>query len=332
MPDELTPIPWKTKKVIDAHTHCRGDEPVSHYLKNVTLVNHTGGIVLTWNGVVTPATPRESRFGKELQSQPDRLFYIFGGLDHDAEQVAKNDGRYLAPQVPALLAAGFDGLKMMEGSPYYKKPLPHPLDHEYYRPFWDAAEEHGLPITIHLANPLECWINNTDPEMYGNAEPQEEYFRQAEAVLAAHPRLKIIFAHFMYLGPQLKRLGNLFSRYPGLHVDLAMGHEYMYYLSDDPVQAREFFIRWEDRILYGTDVSDRNSHKLARAKADQVRLFLETDATFVSQATEIVGKPPVRDSNGRVELHGLNLPQGTLNKILYGNVERLLGPAPKKLQ
>ena len=167
--------------------------------------------------------------------------------------------------------------------------------------------------------------------MYRDAEPQEEYFRQAEAVLAAHPRLRINFAHFMFMGPQLRRLDGLLRRYPEMRVDLAMGHEYVYYLSDDIPAARAFFIQWQDRILYGTDISDSNSVTLARAKAEQVCLFLEHDGAFPSPYALALGKPEMAGSNGRVELQGMNLPIDALPKILGGNVVTWLGPAPRPL-
>lgn len=329
----MEPIRWKVPCVIDAHTHYRGKEPVAHYLANHAMANHAKGVIVTCRSA--PVAPGEDIGFPYLRDfkGPEHFgrFYIFGGLKHLAESVAKGDGRDFPRQIDELRARGYDGIKMMEGSPYVKKVLPFPLDHEYYRPFWDAAEEKAMPITIHLANPADCWLSDEPAmrAMYRDSEPQEEYFRQAEAVLTAHPRLHITFAHFMFLAPQLARLERLFSTYAELRVDLAMGQDYMYYLCDDRPKARAFFTKWADRILFGTDVSDVNSTRLARAKSDQIRLFLETDESFVNQTSLAMDKPPLAGPNGRVELHGLNLPLAALQKILCGNVEKLLGtPRP----
>lgn len=328
----MEPICWKVNPVIDAHTHYRGREPIVHYLDNHAIANHAKGVIVTWRGdpVENGAGDSVYRFAREFKVDHAGRFYLFGSLAHDPRQIAKGDGRDLAPQVAKLCARGFDGIKMMEGSPYVKQALPHPLDHEYYRPFWAAAEELAMPITLHLANPVECWQSDADRAMYRDAEPQEEYFRQAEAVLAAHPRLRITFAHFMFMGPQLSRLDRLFSLYPEMRVDLAMGQEYMYYLAEDIAAARRFFIKWQDRILYGTDVNDSNSLALARAKADQVRLFLEADGDFESPYAMVSGKPQCAD--GRVALRGMNLPTDVLRRILCGNAETWLGPEPRPLQ
>lgn len=321
------PIRWKVPCVIDAHTHYRGREPIAHYLGNLALCGHDQGVVLTCCDVPrNDAGAYAYEYADLFRTPPNAgRFYLFGGLSHDVGRVARGDGRYLAPQVGALRAAGYAGIKMMEGAPYYKKALPHALDHEYFRPFWEAAEATGMPITIHVANPIDYWQRDDMAATHRDATPQEEYFRQAEAVLAAHPRLRINFAHFMFMGPNLKRLGRLFAQYPEMRVDLAPGHEYLYYLSDDVAGARDFFIHWQDRILYGTDVSDSNSVSMARAKAEPVRLFLEEDGAFQNPYAVAIGKPEMAGSNGRVELRGLALPMPVLEKILCGNVRAWLG-------
>ncbi|MBN1809175.1 MAG: amidohydrolase family protein [Planctomycetes bacterium] len=331
----MDPIKWNVDPVIDVHTHYRGRESIAHYMDNLAIAGHTHAVLVTCR--CQPVEDADAgaayryRFADEFKSGCPGRFYIFGGLIHEKSRVARGDGRNLAPQVAALIADGYDGIKMMEGSPYVKQALPHPLDHDYYRPFWDAAEEHAMPVTIHLANPVDCWTGDADPAMYRDADPQEEYFRQAEAVLAAHPALRINFAHFMFMGPQLDRLGGLFAAYPELRVDLAMGHEYMYCLSDDIRTARAFFIKWQDRILYGTDISDGNSITLARAKAEQVRLFLETEGSFASPYMAGLGRPGAPGPNGRVELRGMHLPPEVLRKIEGGNARTWLGPEPRPL-
>jgi predicted TIM-barrel fold metal-dependent hydrolase len=209
--------------------------------------------------------------------------------------------------------------------------MPHKLDHGYFKPFWEFMAEHKVPITSHLANPVEYWKDESLKDAYKNGAPQEEYFRQAEAVLEKYPTLQISYAHFMFMGPQLDRLGKLFARFPGLRVDLAPGGEYFYYLSDNVSKAREFFIQWQDRILLGTDISDRNAMRLAHAKTDVHRLFLETDETFVLPSSTAMDQPPAAGSNGRTELKGLNLPLAVLEKIMGNNFEVFAGKDPKPL-
>jgi predicted TIM-barrel fold metal-dependent hydrolase len=256
---------------------------------------------------------------------------MFAMMKQEPDKIAAGDGRYLVDELERILAMGYDGIKMMDGKPSNRRSwMPLPIDHEYFHPYWDRAEEIDVPITMHVCDPIDYW----DPEREGSYQdlgPQEEFFRQAIAVLERNPALRITFAHFLFMGPQLDRLGELFSRFPGMRVDMAMGHEFLYYLSDDPDKARDFYIKWQHRILYGTDISDHNSLRLARAKAETLRLFLETNETFVNLTAAAMDRPPIVGSNGRVELHGLNLPQEVLDRVMWRNFEAFAGRTPKPL-
>jgi predicted TIM-barrel fold metal-dependent hydrolase len=314
-------IQWKVNTVIDAHVHYRNLEPAAHFNKILDLVNYTRANILTGSEPTGLDRKREA---------PGR-FYTFGMIPHDPAKLAAGDGAYRPELLQQLLARGYDGVKMMEGKPAWRQQWhTPPIDHDYFRPFWQTAAAIDVPITLHMADPLDYWWPSR-PDSYCHLEPQEECFRQTEAVLNRHPNLRITFAHFLFMGPQLDRLGDWFARFPNIRVDMAMGDEFLYYLSDDPAKAHDFFIAWQDRILYGTDISDHNSLRLAHAKAEMLRRFLETNETFTSLRDQAYGTPPTPGSNGRTELHGLALPLDVLEKVLARNFEAFAGPAPKPL-
>lgn len=314
-------IRWKVNKIVDAHVHYRHREPAAHFNKILDMVGYARANILTgW----------EPQSLDRKREQPDR-FYTFGMIPHDPEKLAAGDGAYRPALLEQLVAKGYDGVKMMEGKPawnqQWKTP---PIDHDYFRPFWEKAVDLDVPITMHMADPLDFWWPAT-PNSYCNLAPQEECFRQTEAVLKRHPSLRITFAHFLFMAPQLDRLADWFGRFPMMRVDMAIGDEFLYYLSDDPQKARNFYITWQDRILYGTDISDHNSLQLAHAKAEMLRRFLETDETFTSLRDKAYGTAPVPWSNGRTELHGLQLPLEVLEKVLGRNFEAFAGSVPKPL-
>ena len=89
---------------------------------------------------------------------------------------------------------------------------------------------------------------------------------------------------------------------------------------------REFFIRYQDRILYGTDISGGQPVTEARSRAWIVRSFLETDEEFLvpKESDSLLGGP-------QVPFRGLALPRGVLEKIYSKNFRRLAGPGPHKL-
>src|SRR5207249_2090188 len=128
--------------------------------------------------------------------------------------------------------------------------MPVALDHKYFAPYWEKLAALDAPVTCHVSDPIDMWSEKDVHNRYCELHSQDEFIRQAVAVLERHPKLRINFPHFLYLGPQLDRLADIFERFPGVMVDLAMGNEFLYYLSDNPQRARDFFIKWSRRILY----------------------------------------------------------------------------------
>ena len=247
--------------------------------------------------------------------------------------------RYTTPEMEAIwsenskfekmLEIGYDGIKMMDGKPYMRRTWqPLGVNHPYFNEYWKRAEELDVPITIHCVDPIDYWSPD-HPDDYRDLGTQEDFFQQPLEVLERHPDLRISFAHFFFMGPDLERLGRLFDTYPKMHVDMAMGQEFLYYMSDDPDASRDFCIKYSDRIMHGTDISDRNSLKHGWSKAETLRLFLETDEDFDNLIYEGMGQTPVPGSNGRLKLHGLQLPQDALDNIMWRNFEEFAGPVPR---
>ncbi len=318
-------IRWKSNVVIDSHVHYLGAEPLPHFYKILDLVNYTHLNLLAIPG---PNAVTQNAFVLERKAERPDFFYAFGCLEHDPQRVASGDGAYLADQATRIMER-YDGIKMLEGKPALRRTwMPLGLDHPYYAPFFARVAELKAPVTLHVSDPINLWHG---PNSYQDLQPQEEFHRQAEAILKRHPTLRINFPHFMYLAPQLDRLTGLLDRYPGIMIDLAMGGEFLYYLSDNPDRGRDFFVRFQDRVLYGTDINDRNALKHARAKAETLRLFLETSETFFNLSELAMGQQPSTGSNGRVELRGLALPQTTLDKVMGLNFQRFVSRVPKPL-
>jgi predicted TIM-barrel fold metal-dependent hydrolase len=154
-------------------------------------------------------------------------------------------------------------------------------------------------------------------------------------VLQRHPRLKIIFAHFYFLSADLQRAAEFLDAHPSVCFDLTPGVEMYVNFARDVEAARGFFIQYQDRLVYGTDIGAAAVQRdpsqgldwddsLGRALI--VRRFLETDGPF--SAPEGIGHDLGMDSQG---FHGIALPSEALEKIYHANFERLFGPAPASL-
>jgi predicted TIM-barrel fold metal-dependent hydrolase len=275
---------------------------------------------------------------------PQRV-YISGALDYT--QVWADPARApeaVAGQIAVLRSIGFDGLKVVEGKPMVRKMLGIPFDGPEYAGMWAALEEQGFPVVFHVADPEEFWDAERCPDwaraqgwFYGDGTypHKEDLYAEVDHVLQRHPRLKIIFAHFYFLSADLQRAAEFLDAHPSVCFDLTPGVEMYLNFGQKLTAARDFFVKYADRLVYGTDIGasaiDQDpTQQLDRpeslGRAWVVRQFLESDRPFSAPAG--VGHWLGMDTAG---FHGIALPLDVLEKIYHANFERVFGPEPAPL-
>ena len=277
---------------------------------------------------------------------PD-ITYLSGGLDYtqvaaeewsavDPAAMSENLGR----QIRTLKAIGFDGLKLIESKPPARKRIPIPLDAPHYEGMWAALESLGMPVLWHVADPEEFWDEDLAPSwakehgwFYGDGTfpTKEALYQEVDNVLARHPGLKVIFAHFYFLSADLERAGRFFDAHPNVCFDLTPGNEMISNFTRNYEAAREFFVRYQDRLVYGTDIATWGlareggmDHALGTAWA--VRKYLETEGIFEPPEALAHWREP--DLEG---FRGFALDRDVLEKIYRTNFERLYGAKPAAL-
>jgi predicted TIM-barrel fold metal-dependent hydrolase len=117
-------------------------------------------------------------------------------------------------------------------------------------------------------------------------------------------------AHVGCAAEDLDFVSGMLGRHPNFHVDIAAR---IAELGRQPYSTRRFFLRWRDRILFGTD---------SAIDVDTCRIyyrFLETFDESFDYATDPV--PP----QGRWQIHGLGLPADVLRLVYADNARRILG-------
>jgi Predicted metal-dependent hydrolase of the TIM-barrel fold len=224
---------------------------------------------------------------------------------------------------------------MIEGKPTSRQRMDIPVTDPYFADYWARVEELGIPIVWHVNDPEEFWDPAKIPSWasernwgYGPGDVQkEQLYAEVDEVLARHPKLRIIFAHFYFLSADLPRARRFFDEHPTAHFDLAPGIEMLYNLSQDPDTSREFFTQYAERIVFGTDLSSRLSVEEGRIRAGLVFRWLESEDTFrvPEEADFLLGSP----DDGIIR--GLSLPQDVLTKIYCDNFVRLVGMEPQTL-
>jgi predicted TIM-barrel fold metal-dependent hydrolase len=314
--------------VIDIHNHLGGGrefltpERVERYLNEMneagvrTVVNLDGG----WDERLKETIAALDR------AHPGR-FLTFALVNFDGI----DDGDWTDREVKRLeesFAAGARGLKIDKrlGLRWrYKDGKVMPVDDPKLDRIWETCGKHKRPVVIHVSDPAafftpldrynERWHElNANPGwlFFGEQFPKrEDILAQLHRVIARHPETTFVNTHFGNNAEDLAAVGEKLDKYPNMVVDFdARISE----LGRQPYTARKFFLKYQDRILFGTDTTPRR---------DAFRIyyrFLETDDEYFDSA-------PSHHRQGFWMIYGLYLPDDVLEKIYYKNAERVLGPA-----
>ncbi len=323
--------------IIDSHIHFSLRNKYTSVLEALDLTNVSRGNLVAQIDKKRSSETVDCLYAKYKSRGK---LYTFASLDPTLYYDHSTLGEKLVEHVKELIKCGIDGMKMIEGKPEYRKMFPIPnFDEGCFDAYFAFMEHQQMPIIFHVNDPEEFWNLKKIPEWALKAGwyydksfvNNEEQYKQLDNVLKKHPKLNIIFAHFYFLSNDLNRLSKLFDRYPNVKVDIAPGIELYENLSKNIVNAREFVIKYQDRIVYGTDISRLDTDKnieynikdtLIRGKLCQE--FITKDKVFVSgDKDSLLGKDDLN-------LNGLNLNEDIANKILCDNFLKLVG-TPKSV-
>ena len=193
------------------------------------------------------------------------------------------------------------------------------LDAPEYEPMFREIVARKMAVMTHIGDP-ELWYQGkyTDTAKYGT---REEHYRMWEGMLAAYPHLPWCGAHLGGNPENLGRLQNLLDKFPNLVLDCSATRWMMREVSSRRDAAREFFIRNQDRILFGSDQvsgDDRHFDFLASRWWTHRKLW----------ETAFIGAAPILDpdlpEDQQPTLRGLALPDDVLQKIYHDNAQRFL--------
>ncbi len=203
-----------------------------------------------------------------------------------------------------------------------------PVDDPRLDPIWAKCGELKIPVMIHVSDPKAFFTPvdkynerydelaaHPDWSFYGNQFPaKEEILAQRNRVIAKHKNTIFIGAHMGNLPEDLGRVSIWLDTYPNFYVDIdARISE----LGRQPYTARKFMIKYQDRVLFGSDTPPD-----AHAYSIYYR-FLETDDEYIDPAEG-------HHLQGRWMIYGLYLPDEVLEKIYNKNASKLLNLATVK--
>jgi predicted TIM-barrel fold metal-dependent hydrolase len=257
---------------------------------------------------------------------PER-FQVFGGVDWSKwPEHGDRFGEWAAERFRLQVARGAQGLKIWKPFGLHVRDQYGTLvaiDDRRLDPLWATAGELGLPVLIHIADPVAFFdpLDNTNerweelhahPDWQFPSPPFPSFMTLLNGLanlVSHHPQTNFIGAHVGCYAENLGWVAALLDRCPNFYIDFSarIGE-----LGRQPYAARRFFIQYADRILFGTDSSpDLDAYRLYYR-------FLETDDEYFNyNLTPVPGQ-------GRWYIYGLFLPDDVLQKIYYQNAEGLL--------
>ena len=323
-------VPQKAKyPVIDVHNHLgtaggpRASDPAA-YIKHMNaagvaqVVNLDGG----WGDTL------KATIEKFEKAFPNR-FLTYARVDWS--KIDDPDfGIKAAAQLEADVKAGAHGLKIAKSlglQTRYKDGRFVPVDDPRLDPIWAKCGQLKIPVEVHVGDPAAFFtpldrFNERYEELqdhlnwlfYPNFPSLQTILTQFMNVVARHRNTTFIGAHMGCYAENLKWVGEQLDKYPNFYVDIDAR---LSELGRQPYTARKLIIKYQDRVLFGTDT---------RPDAEAYRVhwqFLETEDEYFDVSKS-------HHFQGRWMVTALNLPDAVLEKVYYKNAVKLIPGAGTK--
>lgn len=301
---------------IDYHNHLDAFEP-----REVLRVMDSCGIERVVN--ITMRTGKEAfeiieRYG----AFPDR-FSVMGWMDWSGVEEPDFFQKSVA-RLEELAERGVCGIKFWKDLGLSVRDASGEMlriDDERLAPIFEKAAEIGIPVMFHTADPDAFFLaidrhNERYEELAAHPDwgfsdsyySKDDLLDQRNRVFARHPKTLFVAAHLAERGENLAYVADMLDKYPNVSVDMSAR---VAELGRQPYSARRFFLRYQDRILFGTDLfPEIGTYRL------HFRFFETEDEYF--------DYPSHASRQGRWKICGINLPMDVLRKIYRENALRLL--------
>jgi uncharacterized protein len=319
-------VPRAKFPVVDFHGHpppLTSERPLGEVVESMTPLNLQ--VMIDANST-TGDRLRQSLDVIRASKYKDRMV-MFTGLD--LRNVQHGSGQKLAQQLEADVNAGALGVgEIMKSFGLYITKADGSrlhLDDPELDPVWEKAADLHIPVFIHVADPQEFfqpfdyrnerWL---ELALYADRRYQdrsrfpdfETLMAERDRLLARHRRTTWVLAHLGWHANDLGRLAKLFDANPNLYGEVGA---VLYDIGRQPRTAHEFFVKYQDRLLFGKDSYQPDEYPY------YWRVFETNDEYF----------DYYRDYHAFWKLYGIGLPDEVLRKLYYANAMRIVPKLPK---
>ncbi|HGY55325.1 MAG TPA: hypothetical protein ENK44_06480 [Caldithrix abyssi] len=338
----------KSIKKIDVHTHIDND---ARFLREFLDDYNMKVVTLCTGGLDTARLNFRMKGARRFANKQPRYyawvtsFELVNRNDPDWTeniiQQLKDDFAHGAVGVKIWKEIGM-GIKDAEGN-YIQ------VDDPMFEPIFKFISDQGKTLIAHIGEPIQAWmptypISKDRPGVYWAKHPQfsfwdkpdlpsfSEIMAARDHIIARNPNLRFVGAHLGSLEFDVNEIEKRLEKYPNFAVEIGGRMRYLMWQARGKV--REFFIKYQDRIMYGTDLAAgdfRWDGKKGRKSSEKEieknlqRLHYRHNLFFRYLATDdeipwgnyIIGDHALPEPTYTVK--GLALPKEVLKKIFYDN-------------
>jgi uncharacterized protein len=319
------PVPRARFPVIDIHSHQPAPISAEQFDQIVASMDRLNLQVLVNASGASGDRLRQAVSTLRASRHKDRMVQ-FASIDF--RDVGPGFGRRAAQQLEADVKAGALGVgeiskafgltvRKTDGSRLT-------IDDAELDPIWQAAARLNIPVFIHTADPQEFFrpIDYTNERwlelaLYPDRRfPSPQYpafdvlMAERDRLFKKHAKTTFVAAHLGWHANDLGRLGKMFDEMPNVYAEVGA---VLYDLGRQPRSAHDFFIKYQDRVIFGKD----------SYQPDEYPYFWRTFET----ADEYFDY--YRDYHAFWKLYGMALPDTVLRKLYYQNALKLVPGLPR---
>ena len=315
---------------VDFHFHGRSLRTPQDYQKLIQLMDQTNvAVISNMDGGFGQAFDQNMKIGEPYK---DRIIH-FARLNYEGIN-EKGWSEKTSAELERCFKAGAQGLKIWKdvGLTFKNSDGTYiQADDPRFDPIWEMCARYNKPVMIHISDsygrflPIGpeneryeagLWRSNTEGNYYktGHVTP-DVIDRARENMHRKHPKTRFVNAHFAMLYYDMDKVVEFLDKYPNADVEISATVQD---LGRAPLLIRKFFLKYQDRILFGSDGDP--SRGAEEFWVPHFR-FLETYDEHFDHPAQL-RSPTGAPLHGRWRIYGIGLPDDVLRKIYYANALR----------